>query len=439
MCSTSSPKRAGRAMSAAGGSATWSGRRGATRARAQTFGWSVPIPDIKDHAIRVSLKAQSFTESVIREMTRLNLALHGPQKAVNFAQGFPDFDPDPRILDAAARALREGYNQYATTWGAPLLRQAIARKQSAAWGRSVDPETEITVSCGATEAMIAATLAAVDPGDEVIVFEPFYENYGPDCIISGAEPRYVALRAPEWSFDSDELRRAFNRKTRAIVVNTPHNPTGKVYSQAELELIAQLCVEHDAIAITDEIYEHLVYRGRHISLATLEGMADRTITISGASKTFSVTGWRVGWIVAPPDLTGGIRKVHDFLTVGAAHPLQIAVASALALPSSFYMELLGDYRERRDLLVTGLQECGFPETMADGAYYVMAGIAGFGFDDDTAMARHLIEEVAVATVPASSFYHDPHQGRGYLRFSFPKRLETIERGVEALRSLEPRP
>ncbi|HEV3405712.1 MAG TPA: aminotransferase class I/II-fold pyridoxal phosphate-dependent enzyme, partial [Candidatus Dormibacteraeota bacterium] len=254
-------------------------------------------------------------------MTRLNLSLHGPERAINFAQGFPDFDPDSRILDAAARALRDGYNQYATTWGAPQLREAIARKQSAAWRREVDPEKEITVSCGATEAMIAAMLAAVDPGDEVIVFEPFYENYGPDCVLSGAVPRYVALRTPDWSIDLDELRAAFNDKTRAIVINTPHNPTGKVFSKAELEVIARLCIDHDAIAITDEIYEHLVYRGRHISMATLPGMADRTITISGASKTYSVTGWRVGWLIAPAGLSAGIRKVHDFLTVGAAHPL----------------------------------------------------------------------------------------------------------------------
>jgi aspartate/methionine/tyrosine aminotransferase len=372
-------------------------------------------------------------------MTRLNLALNGPERAVNFAQGFPDFPTDPRILEAAALALRDGYNQYATTWGAPQLRQAVARKQSLAWGREVDPETEVTVSCGATEAMIAAMLAAVDPGDEVIIFEPFYENYGPDCILSGATPRYVTLRPPDWSFDPDALRSAFTSKTRAIVVNTPHNPTGKVFSRSELELIAKLCIDHDAIAITDEIYEHLVYRGSHVSMATLEGMADRTITISGASKTFSVTGWRVGWIVAPTDLTGGIRKVHDFLTVGAAHPLQVAIASALELPASFYVELVGDYRERRDALVTGLRECGFQATMPDGAYYVMAGIAGFGVEDDTAMARRLIEEVAVATVPASSFYHDPQFGRGYLRFSFPKRLETIERGLQALRSLPTKP
>src|SRR5438876_8428621 len=276
-------------MFAVGGSATSSALHDASHARAPTFTWSAPIPDISK-STGLSLKAQSFTESVIREMTRLNLALHGPEKAVNFAQGFPDFDPDSRILDAAAQALREGYNQYATTWGAPALRAAVARKQSSAWGRHVDADAEVTVSCGATEGMIAAMLAAVDPGDEVIVFEPFYENYGPDCVISGAVPRYVPLRPPDWAFDLDELRDAFNDRTRAIVVTPPPNPTGKVYSQAELNLIARLCQEHDAIAITDEIYERLVYSGRHISIATLPGMAERTITISGASKTYSVTG-----------------------------------------------------------------------------------------------------------------------------------------------------
>ena len=388
-------------------------------------------------ATRQSLKAQSFTESVIREMTRLNLALHGPDKAVNFAQGFPDFDPDPRILDAAAKALRGGFNQYATTWGAPSLRQAVARKYTTAWRRTVDADAEVTVSCGATEAMIAAMLAAVDPGDEVIVFEPFYENYGPDCVISGAVPRYVTLRPPDWSFDPDQLRAAFTPRTRAIIVNTPHNPSGKVYSREELALIASLCVEHDAIAITDEIYEHLVYRGNHINMATLPGMAERTITISGASKTYSVTGWRIGWLIAPPSLTTGIRKVHDFLTVGAAHPLQVAIAQALELPPSFYVELLGDYQERRDAIVSGLSECGFEVAAPDGAYYVMAGISAFGAEDDVAFARRLIEEVAVATVPASSFYHDPELGRGHIRFSFPKKIETIERGLEALRRIKP--
>src|SRR5438105_4660645 len=288
-------------------------------------------------------------------MTRLNLALHGPEKAVNFAQGFPDFPPSPEIVEAAHQALDAGYHQYATTWGAPQLRQAIARKQSQAWDTEIDPDRQVTVTCGATESMMAAMLAAVDPRDEVVIFEPFYENYGPDCILSGATPRYVTLHAPDWRIDPQELRRAFTKKTRAIVVNTPHNPTGKVFSEDELLLISDLCREHGAIAITDEIYEHLVYEGRHLSLATLPGMAERTITISGASKTYSVTGWRIGWLIAPAGLTAGIRKVHDFLTVGAAHPLQVAVAQALEFPPSFYDALLEEYRERRDAMVAGLR------------------------------------------------------------------------------------
>lgn len=385
---------------------------------------------------RISHKAESFTESVIREMTRLNLAQNGPDRAVNFAQGFPDFPPTSEIIEAAKAALDGGYNQYATTWGAPQLRAAIANRQSLAWGREIDPEREVTVACGATEAMIAAMLATVDPGDEVVVFEPFYENYGPDCILSGAVPRFVRLRSPDWTFDAEELRAAFTPRTRAIVVNTPHNPTGKVFSQAELALIAELCQEHSAIAITDEIYEHLVYRGAHLSLATLPGMAERTVTISGASKTYSVTGWRVGWLIAPPALTDGIRKVHDFLTVGAAHPLQVAVAAALGFPAAFYDSLLEEYAERRDAMVTGLTQIGFQVRPPDGAYYVMAGIEPFGFGDDVEFARHLINTVAVATVPASSFYHDPNLGRDQVRFSFPKRMETLERGLDALRGLD---
>jgi aminotransferase len=383
----------------------------------------------------LSRKAESFTESVIREMTRLNLALNGPDKAVNFAQGFPDFPPSPEIIEAAKRALDAGFNQYATTWGAPQLREAVAAKQARAWGRPIDVEREVTVACGATEAMIAAMLATLNPGDEVVVFEPFYENYGPDCILSGAIPHYVTLRAPDWSFDEAELRAAFNDRTRAIVVNTPHNPTGKVFSREELGLIAELCQAWGAIALTDEIYEHLVYRGEHISLATLPGMEDRTITISGASKTFSVTGWRIGWLIASPELTAGIRKVHDFLTVGAAHPLQVAVAGALGFPASFYDSLLEEYLERRTAIVAGLAEIGFEVRPPDGAYYVMAGIHGFGFDDDVTFARHLIETVAVATVPASSFFHDPALGRNQVRFSFPKRMETLRNGLDALRGL----
>jgi aspartate/methionine/tyrosine aminotransferase len=389
--------------------------------------------------IALSAKAGSFTESVIREMTRLNLARHGPEKAINFAQGFPDFEPPPEIVVAAQEALAAGgaYHQYATTWGAPALRQAVAAKKSAEWGVPVDPETEVTVACGATESMMAAMLATLDPGDEVIVFEPFYENYGPDCILSGARPRYVALRPPDWSFDVEELRNAFNERTRAIVVNTPHNPTGKVYRHEELQLIAELCQRHDALAITDEIYEHMVFEGEHLSIATLPGMRERTITISGASKTYSITGWRIGWLIAPPQLTAGIRKVHDFLTVGAAHPLQIAVAAALGFPPSFYDALLEEYRERRDVIVRGLREVGFVPNPPAGAYYVMAGIERLSELDDVAFAHWLVETVGVATVPGSSFYANRELGRRQIRFSFPKRLSTIERGLAALREMRP--
>jgi aminotransferase len=385
----------------------------------------------------ISRKAATFSESVIREMTRINLSLHGPERAINFAQGFPDFAPPPEIVAAAQRALEDGHHQYATTWGAPQLREAVAAKQSAAWGAAVDPDLEVTVACGATESMIAVLLATVDPGDEVVIFEPFYENYGPDCILSGAVPRYVALRSPDWSFDADELRAAFSSRTRAVIVNTPHNPTGKVFSRAELELIAGLCREHDALAITDEIYEHLVYEGEHLSLATLPGMRERTLTISGASKTYSVTGWRVGWIIAPAELSAAIRKVHDFLTVGAAHPLQIAVAEALGFPPEFYAGLLHDYRERRDRMVAGLADAGFQVSAPAGAYYVMAGLDGVAGEDDVTFARRLIEESGVATVPASSFFSHPELGRRHLRFSFPKRLETIDRGLSVLRDRQP--
>jgi aminotransferase len=388
----------------------------------------------------LSRRASTFTESVIREMTRLNLALHGPERAINFAQGFPDFDAPQELIEAAQEALQDGYNQYALTWGAPQLRRAIATKYARPQGREIDPESEITVVCGATESMIAAMLAILNPGDEVVIFEPHYENYGPDCILSGATPHFVPLHPPGWDLDEAELRAAFNNKTRAIVVNTPHNPTGKVMSRKELSLIAELCQEHDAFAITDEIYEHMVYAGEHISLASLPGMSERTITISGASKTYSVTGWRVGWLIAPPALSAGIRKVHDFLTVGAAHPLQVAVAQALAFPDSYYDALLEEYRGRRDAIVSGLRQTGFEPLSPDGAYYVMAGIEKLGWHDDVAFARHLIETAAVATVPASSFYSDdPTRGRGQVRFSFPKKLETIERGIAALRGIGPGP
>ena len=385
-------------------------------------------------SVRLSGKIAGFQDSVIRNMTMRNLRLHGPERAVNFAQGFPDFEPPPEIVAAAQAALARGgdYHQYATTWGAPTLRKAIAAAQSRAWGRPVDAETEITVVCGATEAMLAALFTTVEPGDEVIVFEPFYECYIPDSLLVGARPRCVPLRPPHWRFDPEAVRSAFTVRTKAVILNTPHNPTGKVFSRAELQFIAELCQEHGVIAITDEIYEHLVYDGEHVSLATLPGMAERTITISGASKTYSVTGWRIGWLIAPSELTAGIRKVHDYLTVGTAHPLQIAVAEGLRFPGDFYDRYLREYRERRDLLVAGLRDHGFDAAAPAGAYYVMAGFAGLSHLDDVAFAEQLIEAAGVATVPASSFYAHPELGRKHIRFSFPKRLETIERGLEAL-------
>ena len=350
-------------------------------------------------SVRPSAKADRFTESVIREMTRL-AHLHG---AVNLSQGFPDFPAPEEVKEAARRAITSDINQYAITWGARSLRQAIARKFERLYGVSVDPEREVTVTCGSTEAMIAALLAVLDPGDEVVVFEPFYENYGPDAILSGAVPRFVRLRPPEWSFDPDELERAFSSRTRAIIVNTPNNPTGKVFTRAELETIAELCRRHDALAVTDEIYEHILYDGaEHIPMASLPGMAERTITINGMSKTYSVTGWRVGWAIAPPLLTAAIRKVHDFLTVGAASPLQEAGALALDLPSSYYESLARAYETRRQRLLGILDEVGFVVHRPRGAYYVMVQIDPLGWDDDVAFARHLVEEVGVAVVHRAS-------------------------------------
>src|SRR5207245_8815350 len=306
----------------------------------------------------VSEKSAQFTESVIRAMTRLCLALHG-EHCLNLAQAFPDFAAPAELKWAAVEAIRADFNQYATTWGAKPMRDAIADKTRHFRGMAIDPETEITVCCGVTEAVISTPLAVLDPGDEVIIFEPFYENYGPDCILSGATPRMVRLHPPDWHFDEHDLRQAFTAKTRAIIINTPHNPTGKVYSRTELGLIAGLCQEFDALAITDDIYEHLVYRGEHVSLATLPGMRERTVTISGLSKTYSVTGWRLAYAIAPPAITNAVRKVHDFVTVGAPHPLQVAAATALRFPDTYYVDLLAGYRERRDFILEILQGAGF--------------------------------------------------------------------------------
>lgn len=377
----------------------------------------------------LSQKAERFTESVIREMTRL-ARLHG---AVNLAQGMPDFPAPAEIKEAACRAIMEDVNQYAITWGAPRLRAAIAAKTGARWKREIDPEREITVTCGSTEAMIASLLAVVDPGDEVVIFEPFYENYGPDTVLSGAVPRFVPLRPPDWSFDPGELERAFNSRTRAVILNTPNNPTGKVFGPRELGVIADLCIRWDAYAVTDEIYEHIVYDGlEHRSIATVDGMRDRTITINGMSKTYSVTGWRVGWAIAPPHLTRGIRKVHDFLTVGAPAPLQEAAVAALGLPPAYYSRLAAAYQERRDLLVGALGEAGFAAAPPQGAYYIMADYGRLSAESDTAFTRRLVEEAGVAVVPGSSFFHDPGRGGGIVRFCFCKREETLVEAKERL-------
>ena len=380
----------------------------------------------------VSDKAERFSESVIREMTRL-AQLHG---AVNLAQGFPDFAAPLEIKEAACKAIMDDINQYAITWGAKSFRNAIAHKTRSYLGIEIDPEREVTVTCGSTEAMIAALMAIINPGDEVVIFEPFYENYGPDTILSGAIPRYVTLRAPEWSFDPGELEAAFNENTKAIIINTPNNPTGKVFNRQELEFIAALCIKWNAIAVTDEIYEHILYDGfAHCAIATLDGMRERTITINGLSKTYSVTGWRVGYAIAPPSLTEAIRRVHDFLTVGAAAPLQEAGARALAFPQSYYAELARAYQKRRDLLLDGLREAGLECSTPKGAYYIMADFSSLSADSDLEFTRYLVKDVGVAVVPGSSFFHDPSGGVRYIRFCFCKKDETLHAASERLRRI----
>jgi len=383
----------------------------------------------------LSAKAEQFTESVIREMTRLAMQF----KAVNLAQGFPDFAAPAEIKEAARAAIAGDINQYAITWGAKELRDAIVEKFARTQGVIVDPEREITVCCGSTEAMMSTMMALINPGDEAVIFEPFYENYGPDAILSGATPRFVRLHPPDWSFDPEELARAFGPRTKAIIVNTPNNPTGKVFTRSELECIRDLCVRWDAFAITDEIYEHIIYDGaQHISLASLDGMRDRTVTINGMSKTYSVTGWRVGWAIAPPGPTNSIRKVHDFLTVGAAAPLQAAGAVALRLPEDYYQRLAESYRVKRNRILGILEQAGFVCFKPSGAYYVMTDISRFGFADDVSFARYLVEKIGVATVPGSSFCNDSADGRNLIRFTFCKTEETLSAAAEKLSHLRPK-
>jgi aminotransferase len=391
-----------------------------------------------------SKKATQFTESVIREMTRLNQLYGG----VNLSQGFPDFPAPAAIKEAACAAINADVNQYAVTWGARPLREAVAREFTRRYGLEIVADEQVTVCCGTTEAMMSTMMAIIDPGDEVVIFEPFYENYGPDAILSGATPRYVTLHAPDpsaapgsrgadWSFDPDELAAAFNEKTKAIIINTPNNPTGKVFARDELEMIATLCRKWDAIAIADEIYEHIIYDGhRHIPIATLEGMADRTVTLNGLSKTFSVTGWRVGWTISPPSLTGAIRKVHDFLTVGAPAPLQEAGAVALGFADDYYTALAAHYQTRRDVLLDILERHHFTTYKPFGAYYIMTDISAFGFSDDVEFARYLVKDVGVAAVPGSSFYKTG-AGRTKLRFCFCKKDETLAEADRRLQLLVP--
>jgi aminotransferase len=374
-------------------------------------------------------RADSFSESVIREMTRLSLK----HNAINLAQGFPDFPCPAELKTAACEAVNGDYNQYAITWGAQDLREALAARVGQFNGMTFDPQAEITVTCGSTEAMMASMLAIIQPGDEVIVPEPFYENYGPDAQISGAVPRYVRL-GDDFSIDEEAWKSAFNKKTRAIILNTPNNPTGKVFSRQELTFIADLCIDQNVIAITDEIYEHIIYNGRkHVSIGSLDGMQDRTITIGSFSKTYSVTGWRVGYALAGKEITARLRKIHDFLTVGAPAPLQHACVAALRLPESYYRELAQEYDRKRRILFEGLRNAGFSCQLPEGAYYIFTDIAGFGMSD-TDFARHLVEKAGVAAVPGSSFYHEG--GETKLRFTFSKKDETLAEACRRLETLE---
>lgn len=372
---------------------------------------------------KVSDKASRFSESVIRGMSQMARKY----EAINLAQGFPDF-PCPRELkEAACQAIMDDVNQYPITWGDPFFRDAIAAKASRYLGIPVDPNTEVTVTCGATEAMAATMLACVNPGDEVIVFEPYYENYGPDAILAGAIPRYVTLHAPDWTFDPDELARAFTPKTKAIIINTPHNPLGKVFSREELEMIAQHCQQWGVLAFTDEIYEHILYDGHtHVAMASLPGMKDLTVTINGLSKTYSVTGWRIGTIIAPEEITNAIRKVHDFLTVGAAAPLQRAGVTAMQMPQNYYQELAASYAIKREQMTSILDEVGIPYFRPQGAYYVFSDISSFGYKTDLEFAHYLVKDIGVAVVPGSSFFSRSELGHKFVRFCFSKKPETLD-------------
>ena len=379
----------------------------------------------------ISHKSTLFSESVIRGMTQLC----NKYNAINLSQGTPGFEPPEEVKQAAMDAIRDGFNQYSITWGTPKLRQAIAHKMTEFNSIPTDPDKNVTVTCGATEGMMAAMLAIINPGDEIVILEPFYENYGPDAIISGAKPVYVPLRETDdrFTFDPDELRSAFGAKTKAIILNTPNNPLGKVFNREELQQIASLCCEFDCLAATDEIYEHIIYGGRtHWSIGAFPEMRDRTITVSGLSKTYSMTGWRLGYVVSPEYLTNAVRKMHDFLTVGAPHPLQEAGATALQLGQEYYNHLLELYDNNRTLLLEHLKGAGFHCYKPEGAYYIMTDISDFGFQNDTEFAHWLVKEIGVGGVPGSSFYSYPELGRTKLRFMFSQKKETLDAAGERL-------
>jgi aminotransferase len=372
-------------------------------------------------------RLQVFTESVIRGMSRL-ATRHG---AINLAQGFPDFDPPEPLLAALERATRGPFHQYAVTWGAPRFREALARKISRRTGLEVDPDRHLVVTCGSTEAMMVAMMTACNPGDRVVVFSPFYENYAADAILSGAEPIYVPLRAPDFRYDREELARAFAQKPKAIIVCNPSNPTGKVFTRAELAEILALAEAHDAFVILDEPYEHIVFPPhRHVYAASLPGAMARTITCNSLSKTYSITGWRLGYVHAAPEVIAQARKVHDFLTVGAAAPLQEAAVAGLELPDSYYDDLLASYTAKRDVFLAFLRRTGLPFTEPQGAYYVLVDIACLGFETDSVAAEWMIREIGVAGVPGSSFFREPEHR--FLRFHFAKKEDTLRAAGERL-------
>lgn len=378
----------------------------------------------------ISRRLENFTDSVIRRMTRIALSCD----AVNLSQGFPDFDPPEELVKALQKAAQEGPHQYEITWGSKKFREALAQKQSKYMGMPIDPERQIVVTCGSTEAMMVAMLTVCNPGDKVIIFSPFYENYGADSILSGAEPIYVPLHPPEFNFDPEELRRAFQQRPKALVLCNPSNPTGKVFTIDELKYIAELAEEYDTFVITDEVYEHIVFEPHeHIYFASLPGMAERTISCSSLSKTYSITGWRLGYIISSPYIIDNARKVHDFLTVGAAAPLQEAALAGLTMPDSYYDELRGIYTEKRDIFLKGLDEAGLKYTTPQGAYYVMVDISEFTSGSDLEFCEWLAKEVGVAAVPGSSFFKE--DVNHLIRFHFAKKTETLLEAVARLKTI----